>query len=52
MDPIRLPTIRESYHGVARIRENRVPTSPHRVPNIFLKKTLNLVKLDSKLCGF
>ena len=58
-DPIRVPRIenwvpriRENYHRVSRIRENRVPTGPHRIPNIFLKKNLNLVKLDSKPCGF
>jgi len=44
-DPIRIPRIenrvpriRENYHRVSRIRENRVPTGPHRVLNIFLKK--------------
>jgi len=34
MDPIRVPRIRENYHRVPKIRENRVPTDP----NIFLKK--------------
>jgi len=38
MDLIRVPRIRESYHRVSRIRENLVPTGPHRVPNIFLNK--------------
>jgi len=35
----RVPKIRENYHRVPKIR-NRVPTGPHRVPNIFLKNTL------------
>ena len=39
-DPIRVPRIRENYHRVPKIWENRVPTDPYRVPNIFLKKTL------------
>jgi len=34
----RLPRITENYHQVPRIRENRVPVGPDRVPNIFLKK--------------
>jgi len=48
-DPIRVPAIAnrvprisKNYHRVPRIRENRVPAGPYRVPNIFLKK--NLVK--------
>jgi len=50
-DPIRVPRIRENYHRVPKIRENRVPrireigsllpTNPNRVPNIFLKKKLH-----------
>jgi len=36
----RVPRIRENYHRVNKIRENRVPTNPNRVPNIFLKKKL------------
>jgi len=47
MDPIRVPRfknrvpiISENYHRVPRIRENRVPTGPYRIPNIFLKKTM------------
>ena len=40
-DPIRVPRIRENYHRVPSIRENRVPTDPYRVPNIFLKKKLS-----------
>jgi len=38
-DPIRVRSIRENYHRVPRIRENRVPTGPYWVPNIFLKNT-------------
>jgi len=34
-DPIRVPRIRENYHRVPKIRDNRVPTDPYRVPNIF-----------------
>jgi len=37
-DPIRVPRIRANYHRVPRIRGNRVPTGPYRVPNTFLKK--------------
>jgi len=37
-DLVRVPRIRENYHLVLRIRENRVPTGPCRVPNTFLKK--------------
>jgi len=33
----RVPRIRESYHRIPRIKENRVPTGPYRVPNVFLK---------------
>jgi len=36
----RVPRIRENYHLVARVRENRVPTGPYRVLSIFLKKTV------------
>ena len=32
------PRIRENHHWVPRFRENRVPTCPYQVPNIFLKK--------------
>jgi len=35
-----VPKIRENYHRVPKIRENRVPRGPYRVSNIFLKKTL------------
>jgi len=38
-DPMRVPRIRENYHWIFIVRENRVPTCPYRVPNIFLKKT-------------
>ena len=34
----RIPRIKENYHRVPRITENRVPTSPYILPNIFLKK--------------
>jgi len=34
----RVPRIRENYHRVPGIRENRVPKDPYRVPSIFLKK--------------
>jgi len=34
-DPIRVPRIEKR---VPRIRENRVPTGPYGVPNVFLKK--------------
>jgi len=44
-DPVRVPrienrvtSISENYHRVPRIRENRVPTGPYRVRNIFFKK--------------
>jgi len=44
-DPIRVPRIEnrvprisKNHHRVPRTRENRVPTGPYRVPNIFLKK--------------
>jgi len=37
----RVPGMRENYHRVPRIKENRVPTGPYRVPNIFLKKPWN-----------
>ena len=47
MDPFRdrrienrVSKIRKNYHWVPRIRENRVPTGPYRVFNIFLKKKL------------
>ena len=33
-----IPRIKENYQRVSKIRENRVPTGPYRVPNIFLKK--------------
>jgi len=45
-DPNRVPrisnqvrTIRENYHQVSRIRENRVHASPYLVSTLFLKKT-------------
>ena len=39
----RVPAIRENHHRVPRIKENRVPTGSHRVPNIFLKKTCIII---------
>jgi len=36
----RVPRISENYHWVPRIKENRVPTGPYEVPNIFLKKMI------------
>jgi len=36
----RVPRIRENYHPIPRISENLVPTSPYRVPNIFLNKNM------------
>ena len=47
----RVPRIKENYHRVPKIRENRVPTNPYRVPNIFLKKTLvkTIIYLDYSL---
>jgi len=49
-DPIRVPriehrvsTISENHHRVPRIKENRVPTGSHRVPNIFLKKNCIII---------
>jgi len=43
--PIRVPSIenrvhriKENYHRIPRIKENRVPTGPYQLPNIFLKK--------------
>jgi len=39
-DPIWVPRIRENYHRVPAVRENRVRTDPYRAPNIFLKKNL------------
>ena len=52
-DPIRVPRIREKYHRVPKIRENRVPRireigslQTHTVPNIFLKKSpANYIKI-------
>jgi len=40
----RVPRIGENYHRVPKIRENRVPTDTNRVPNIFLKNTLDKSK--------
>jgi len=44
-DPIRLPRIsnrvprvRENHDRVPKLRKNRVPIDPNRVPNIFLTK--------------
>jgi len=37
-DPIRVPRIRGNYHRLPRIRENRVPTGPYWVPNIFVEE--------------
>jgi len=34
----RVPRIRENYHQVPKIRENRVPANPYGVPYIFLKR--------------
>jgi len=34
----RVPRIRENFHRVPRIKKNRVPTRPYRVPNSLLKK--------------
>jgi len=55
-NPIRVPRIengvariRENNHQVPRIRENRVPTGPYRVPNIFPKKTCFTAMYLSKL---
>jgi len=54
MDPIQVPRIsnwvpriRENYHRVHKIKENRnhrnqVPTDPNRVPNISIEKNLAL----------
>ena len=55
-DPIRVPKIEnrvprisENYHRVPKIRENRVPAGPYRVPNIFLKKKPALVAIDRRI---
>jgi len=52
MDPIRVPRIEnrvprisENCHWVPRIRENRDATGPYWVPNIFLKKNPDFIKL-------
>jgi len=45
----RVPTIRENYHRVPKIRENRVPTDPYRVPNIFLKKKPDVIDENTTL---
>jgi len=37
-----IPRIKENYQRVSKIRENRVPTGPYRVPNIFLKKKMSI----------
>jgi len=47
-DPVWVPRIRENYHRVPKISENRVPTDPYRVPNIFLKKKTDLVESSTK----
>jgi len=41
-DPILVPRIE---NRVPRIRENRVPTDPYRVPNIFLEKNLHFSEM-------
>jgi len=64
-DPIRIPRIsnrvprhRKNYDQVHKIRENRVPTDPYQVPNIFLKKNpahnksfFQVVQLRQKVVG-
>ena len=38
-DPNQVPRIRENFHQVSRIRENRIHASPYLVSTISLKKT-------------
>jgi len=48
-DPIRVPRIRENYHRVSRIGENRVPAGPHRLPYISFKKNTEITTKNIKL---